>query len=379
MTRTIKEIPIAVERMIKKKSLHELESKGLKDLVSKKSYDLHNMSIDGLELDVSTPRCNRARLDTGPYCNYDCEFCYYKDILHVKIPFDIVKGRIDFLKSYGITEVDLSGGESSVSPDWFEILDYCNDKFDSISCLSHGGKFADIDFLRESRDRGLKEILFSLHGATEEVHDAITDRKGSFKRILKAIDNAKELGMIVRTNATVYYRNTHQLENEYADLINRIMPLETNFLTLNYWGEHHKIDFENVSYRDMTDGIKKCIDRLNDGINIQVRYVPFCYMKGYEKYVRGVYQHIYDLRDWNRETSSYKLDVSREYNNEEKIQLAYEECSRDRYSFYEKELKCVTCKNFYVCDGIEKEIKGTELYPEPGEKIKRPMFYRDGK
>lgn len=338
--------------------------------------ELNDMSCHGLAFDTHTPRCNRARLDTGPLCNYDCEFCYYKEILHVKTPWETVKERIDILLAYGITEVDLSGGESSVSPDWFKILDYCNDKFESISCLSHGGKFANMDFLKESKEHGLKEILFSLHGATAETHDSITDRKGSFERILQGIHNAKELGMIVRTNATVYYKNHHQLENEYAALINSILPVETNFLTLNYWGDNHVIDFDNVSYTDMTNGIKKCIDKLDPSININVRYVPFCYMQGYEQYVRGVYQHIYDLRDWNREMYTYNVDVTKQYTDEQKLGMAYAECAKHRQIFYHKELACLKCKNFYICDGIEKEIAGTAVHPVEGEKIRQVMHYR---
>ncbi len=369
----VKIIPTELQRMLDEKLTH----RPTEAVASATPNAMQDISCAGLELDLSTTPCKRARLDTGTFCNYDCEFCYYKDMLDIKTPWDIVKKRIDHLLAYGITQVDLSGGESSVSPDWFTILDYCNDKFESISCLSHGGKFANMDFLKESRDRGLKEILFSLHGATAEVHDSITGRKGSFERILKGIANAKELGMIVRTNTTVYYKNYHQLENEHSALINSINPVESNFLTLNYWGDFNVIDFDNVGYEQMTNGIKRCIDKLNDGIEVNVRYAPYCYMKGYEKYVAGTYQHIYDVRDWNREMYTYTLDVSREYTEKEKIQNAYDACSTHRKRFYKKGIDCVKCKHFYICDGVEKEIaEFTPVHPDTGDKIKQVNFYR---
>ena len=338
--------------------------------------DLHRLAVSGLVKDYTTPRCNRARLDTGPLCNYDCEFCYYRENLDQKTAWEVVKKRIDYLHAYGITEVDLSGGESSMSPDWFKILDYCNERFTSISCLSHGGTFANMNHLRRSKEHGLKEILFSLHGPTRETHEAITNRPGSFDKILQAIKNAQELGMIVRTNCTVYYRNYKQLENEYADLINSIKPVETNFITLNYWVENNDLTFERVNYADMANGIMRCIDKLQDGIDINIRYAPYCYFKGYEKYIAGTFQHIYDLRDWNREAYNHDIDVSRQYTHEEKIDLAYSACGKHREFFYHKDLSCVTCKHNYICDGIEKELSGTPLTPEPGEKITTVTFYR---
>lgn len=357
--------------------LNPMSDQRIASVKSSPMSGLMEMSRAGIEFDNTTPRCNRARLNSGTFCNYDCEFCYYKDQLDVKTPWEMVKARIDHMLAYGITEVDISGGEGSVDPNWFTILDYCKDKFESISCLSHGGKFANMDFLKESRDRGLKEILFSLHGATAEVHDTITGRKGSFDRIIRGINNAKELGMIVRTNTTVYYRNYHQLEHEHSALINSIMPVESNFITLNYWGDYNVIDFKNASYADMTDAIKRCIDNLNNGIEVNVRYVPYCYMKGYEKYVAGTYQHIYDVRDWNRELYSYLVDVSKEYTTDEKLRMAYDSCDKDRSMFYKKSASCVKCKYFYICDGIEKEVaETTPCLPEPGDKIKQINFYR---
>jgi MoaA/NifB/PqqE/SkfB family radical SAM enzyme len=295
------------------------------------------------------------------------------------MPFETVAARADYLQAYGIKQVDLSGGESSVSPDWFKILDYCNERFEHVSCLSHGGKFSKIDFLRKSKEHGLKEILFSLHGATAETHDAITKRKGSFKRILQAIDNARELGIVIRINCTVYYKNYQDLETRYAQLVNDINPVEVNFITLNYW-KNVDIENTNVSYKDMTDNIKKCIDLLNKDFIINVRYVPYCYMQGYEKYVCDQYQHVYDLYDWNKEMyideSVKRIDVSREYTKEEKLKFAYDHCADHRTRFYYKTLPCTTCKYFYICDGVENELQGTPMHPVDGEKIQQVTHFR---
>jgi MoaA/NifB/PqqE/SkfB family radical SAM enzyme len=137
-------------------------------------------STIGLKLDLETPMNERARLNTGFFCNYGCEFCYYKDKLDQRDSLKVITDRVDDIYNYGIRQVDLSGGESSIEPNWFKILDYCKTKGMTVSTLSHGGKFSDYEFLKKSKEHGLTEILFSLHGSNKEIHEKITKRKGSF-------------------------------------------------------------------------------------------------------------------------------------------------------------------------------------------------------
>ena len=288
--------------------------------------NINGTSVDGLEKDYVTPRCNRARLDTGTFCNYDCEFCYYQGLLHVKTEYETIRERIDKLAEYGITQVDMSGGESSVHHDWFKILDYCNDRFDHISTLSNGWAFAKEDVLVKSKEHGLKEIMFSVHGYDQQCHDAIVRRKRAWDKINRAIELAHKHDIIVRVNCTIYQRNIPGFA-AYHDVLKRLNPLEVNFLTLNYWTNNQHA--EPLDYKKATDAIKACIDEVQDHIKyINVRYTPFCYMQGYEKHVCNQFQHIYDIYDWNKEIYHYDLDTSVKYTDAEKIKLAFAEASR---------------------------------------------------
>ena len=126
--------------------------------------DINSISLVNIDKDYITKRNNRAKLDTGFHCNYKCEFCYYINNLHLKTSFEEIKRRIDRIHGYGITQIDMSGGESSIHKDWFKILDYCEERFENVSCLSNGSVFSNEKFLKESKEHGLNEILFSLHG-----------------------------------------------------------------------------------------------------------------------------------------------------------------------------------------------------------------------
>ena len=331
----------------------------------------YNRFSNNLDYNLANKLCNRAKLDTGTHCNYECKFCYYIDHLNDVTKFDKIKERIDYLFDCGITEVDLSGGESSIHKDWFKILDYCNERFESVTTLSNGFKFADKEFTQKSKEHGLKEILFSLHGSSEELHDNLVQKKGGFKRMLEAIQNANDVGIVVRINCTVTQDNYLHLM-ELVNLIKRFDVFEVNFLTLNYWSDAQKQI--PIDYNEVTPKIHEAIDNLKDFCLINVRYTPYCYMKGYEKYVCDYYQHIYDVYDWNIAVYDYMIDPDTYKDNP--IKALYKSAEENRNSSYYKPKECFKCKHFYICDGIEKNMN-TEVIPENGDKITDPIHYRD--
>lgn len=331
---------------------------------------INEISLKGIVL-PELSLCNRAKLDTGTHCNYDCVFCYYKDELTKITPFEIIKERINYLKSCGITELDLSGGESSIHKDWFKILDYCKELGFKISTLSNGSKFSDFEFLKKSKEHGLEEILFSVHGYDEKSHDKLVQRKGAFKKLLKSIDNVKKLDLRIRINCTVTEDNFFNLDTVFVDIVNYINPLEVNFLTLNHWGCANNIS--SVNYNVICEKIKQCIDKISHIKYINVRYTPYCFMLGYEKYVCNYIQHMYDPYDWNM--ALYNYDITPEYflKNKEKVML--ETAGLLRVNSYKKNKSCMKCKYFYICDGIENK-NDSALIHIPGEKINNPLEYR---
>lgn len=336
---------------------------------------LYNAASVNLEYDTIEPLCNRAKLDTGTLCNYRCGFCYYFDKLTELTPIDTIKARVDYLIKCGITEVDLSGGESSVHPNWFDILDYCSERKLHISTLSNGYKFADVEFMRRSQHKGLREILFSLHGYDKDSHNTLVGNKHGYDKIIQAIKNAHSLGITVRINCTVTHDNYEFLPTKFADLIRELQPFEVNFLTLNYWGDAH--NQQHIDYALVTPAIHRAIDNMREYIPvINVRYTPYCFMVGYEQYVCNYYQHIYDVFDWNIAVYDGTLNPE-EYNNN-KIAHLYNAAKRNRLHTYYKKPECVGCKYYFLCDGVEKQITDVNLLPVAGERITQVNFFRKG-
>lgn len=333
-----------------------------------------NIVSTKVDYNYNEPICDRAKLDTGTHCNYSCSFCYYKDKLDIITPFETIKERIDYLVKCNIKEVDLSGGESSIHADWFKILDYCKSNDLTISTLSNGSKFANKEFLQKSKEHGLEEILFSLHGYDEESHNKIVNHRNGFKNIIQSIHNAHDLGIKVRINCTVQAENYKELKT-YTELIKELKPFELNFITLNYWDDAQNQTV--IDYNLICDSIKSAIDELKDICLINVRYTPYCFMKGYEKYICNYYQHIYDIYDWN--IALYKYDLDPEKYKKDKLKALYDSAKTNRLNTYYKKKECLGCKFLYICDGIEKQIKEIDLEPElSDDKITDPMYFRKG-
>jgi len=299
---------------------------------------------------------DRARLFTGTRCNYKCDFCYYKDQLTIKTDYNIILNRLIFLSRY-VHEIELSGGESSIHKDWFKILAECNLRFKHISTLSNGSMFNSLEFTQKSKDYGLKEILFSIHGVGE-IHDKIVGVKNAYKKIINAIDNAKQCGIIVRANCTVDDRFDGE---EYAKLILDKKIKQINLLPINSWEDN----ISNINYSKISIEIKKFIDyvtihsKWND-YDIRVRYIPLCFMNGYERYVYGIYQHIFDQYDWNvlLFDNDHKTSVDMSIDNH------YDISFKRRLESYIKPSKCLKCKYSIICDGIEpNNLKNNKLIP----------------
>jgi MoaA/NifB/PqqE/SkfB family radical SAM enzyme len=336
---------------------------------------LYNELSNKLQIDRDEPICQRAKLDTGTHCNYRCEFCYYKTQLNDVTEFAVIRQRIDYLVACGIKEVDLSGGESSIHKQWFDILDYCKSKDLKISCLSNGYKFANKEFIAKSKEHGLDEILFSVHGYDKESHNILVGHRKGFENIVEAIKNAHELGIVVRVNCTVTHKNYKSLPTKFVALMQELKPYEVNFLTLNYWDDAGIQ--ETIDYGQVTPYVHQAIDLLKDTVDIiNVRYTPYCFMKGYEQYVCNYYQHIYDVYDWN--IAVYNGDIDPAVYRADPHKALYDAAAFKRNRTYYKTADCLQCKHYYICDGVEKQIKDIKLQPEPGNKIDQVNFYRKG-
>ncbi|RKX93662.1 MAG: hypothetical protein DRP84_08145 [Spirochaetes bacterium] len=154
-------------------------------------------------------------------CNLRCITCYNdskpenKNILTTKEIFYILKK----LKTYGIKNIGIGGGEPFIRSDIIEILKFCKENFEQISISTNG------TLLTEKICRKIKEyeptlIQVSIDGFTPEINDLIRG-EGSWEKSIKGLLNLKKAGcnniLVKPTLTKLNYKQIGQTMFDFAE------------------------------------------------------------------------------------------------------------------------------------------------------------------
>lgn len=362
-----------------------------------------NRIYDRFDEKKTMKRTQRVKIVTGLKCNIQCVFCYYRDNLNApNRSFEDIKKDVDYAFSKGIREVDFSGGEPTLHPKLAELIQYCKDKgIETVCIITNGIRLSKMGFAESLKKAGLDEILFSVHGATADIHDDITKVNGSHEKISRALENAVSQGITVRVNTVVNKINVETLP-DIARFVMKYKPLQVNFITVNDWCfAKELVGSLMLKYSDMAPLLKKACDELESHVEyVNVRYIPFCFMKGYERFVCNQSQVPFDRFEWVPRVRcrleeqngllkylaiiAYGFLVGG-YKNlfRKSIGDMLDDCvvATLRSRLYKKDPHaCNHCKFNQICDGVEntyaKIIGFGEFEPEDGQVIQDPAFYR---
>jgi len=97
----------------------------------------------------------------------------------------------------GVPEVTFAGGEPTVFPGLFELLQH-GSQLGLKSGLVSNGWLIDDAFAGRLAENGCTEVALSVYGHLDEIHDRVTDRPGSLSRIVRAAISLHRQGIIVR-------------------------------------------------------------------------------------------------------------------------------------------------------------------------------------
>jgi [mycofactocin precursor peptide]-tyrosine decarboxylase / 3-amino-5-[(4-hydroxyphenyl)methyl]-4,4-dimethylpyrrolidin-2-one synthase len=116
---------------------------------------------------------------------------------------------IDQLAARKVFQLNIGGGEPFMRPDFLDLMDYAHGK-GVVTCISTNGTLID-EAIARRLDHPLVYIQVSLDGASEASNDAIRGR-GSFGKVLKALDHLRTRDIEVSINCVLTRRSYPELD-----------------------------------------------------------------------------------------------------------------------------------------------------------------------
>jgi len=283
----------------------------------------------------------RLDIKVGFECNNSCRFCVQaqKRKFGSKTTVQIKKG-LDAARKTGCKGVIFTGGEPTIREDILELVSYARKTgFNTIQIQTNGRMLAYMNFCKSLSDAGANEFSPALHGHTAPLHDFLTSSPGSFRQTIQGIKNIKKLGRRVVTNTVVTKPNYRHLP-EIAKLLVKLDVDQFQFAFVHPAGNAYK-NFDSIVPRIslaapyIHKGLQIGIDA---GKIVMAEAMPYCLMKGYEKYVSERIIPPTEIRD-----ADYIIpDYRKERQKSGKVKF----------------LQCKKCRHDPACEGPWKE------YPE---------------
>lgn len=162
---------------------------------------MHHMGTRALELGIPLS----VQLDLTYRCNETCVHCYLDHEDHGEMTTAEILDVLDQMAAAGVFFLNISGGEIFMRKDLFTILEHAAKLQFSVK-LKTNAVMVRADKAKRIADLGVDSVQISLYSHKPEVHDEITQLKGSFKRTIEGARFLKEAGVKV-TFANVLMHN----------------------------------------------------------------------------------------------------------------------------------------------------------------------------
>src|SRR5437763_10081428 len=147
---------------------------------------------DEFETGLAAPICLTWELTYA--CNLACVHCLSSSGRRDprELSTDECKALIDEFERMQIFYVNIGGGEPTVRPDFWELVDYATAHHVGVKFSTNGIKITP-EIAERLAASDYVDVQISLDGATEDVNDAVRG-PGSYRTALRAMENLAEAG-----------------------------------------------------------------------------------------------------------------------------------------------------------------------------------------
>ena len=140
-------------------------------------------------------------------CNSKCRFCYIPPGVEAHTAdasFEAVCRALYTGRRKGAWLAAVIGGEPTLRADAGRIAAFARKAgYACVKLCTNGLALADRNYAAHMAESGFNMIDISLHGIRPEIHDALVGVPGAFKKVMRAMDNVKSLGLELGTNQVV--------------------------------------------------------------------------------------------------------------------------------------------------------------------------------
>lgn len=285
----------------------------------------------------------RVDIKIGFSCNNRCLFCIQgnKRFIESDLDPEEIKKRLKLGRKDGAEAVVFTGGEPTFRPELLlELVSYARKiGYKVIQIQSNGRMFSYMNYCEKIIDSGANEFSPAVHGFSAEVHDNLTMVTGSWDQTIRGIRNLKKLGQYVMVNSVVVTDNFKSIP-KLADLLIelKVNQFQFAFIHINELIVNDREMINRVVPRisEVAPYIKKGLQiGIDAGVRVMTEAVPYCFMKGYEKFIAESIipeAHVFDGQLEIKDYTKYRKDQGK---------------SRGP--------QCVKCKYFNVCEGPWRE------------------------
>lgn len=191
-------------------------------IIEENNNSKHNGSIYSLK---ETAKFNFAWIEVTTQCNMKCIHCYDESCISNKDELSLkdFKYVIDELDGYGIKNIQLIGGEPLMASNIADMLRYAANKIKSVSL------FTNASLITEDIAAILKQhhinVAISVYSYLPEMHDKVTQVKGSHKQTIYGIGLLKKYNIKFRianvqmNGISIGDKNTELFEIKNSDIV----------------------------------------------------------------------------------------------------------------------------------------------------------------
>jgi pyrroloquinoline quinone biosynthesis protein E len=341
-------------------------------------------------------------LDLGRKCPHSCVFCFYSyyegendQFGYLRrasyVPQPTLRKILDQFKAWGLTHFDYTGGEPSLHPEVVEITDYAHHELGLKGRMITLAQFlmkklrgSEQTLLEQLLGAGLTDFLFSFHTVDSHLFKSLTG--GKLELMQAAMDTLDEKGFSYCTNTVVNHYTCASLPATARCLVDHRVRI-ANFIMMRMdWGLRNAPDKaieRKGQYSEQVKYLREAIDILDaHRIAVNVRYVPYCMLKGYERHIVGYKGLQFDPYEWRNGTLAASqgvpyLKAATEEEYVEKVVPRYENDPVYNQIFSDR---CASCALRSICDGADAtyiaDYGWDEFEPYSGERVTDLVHFR---